>query len=76
MNIYEVVTKVVGPINPVGETHTDNRRFDNLEVMCDLVDRLLTDIDGVAQNKHRCEYSMKKAGVYASDFYTQIGIEE
>lgn len=36
MDIYEVVTKLVGPIDPAGETHTDKKRFENLKVMCDV----------------------------------------
>lgn len=44
--------------------------------MCDVVDKLLTDIDGVIPNKRRHEHSMKKAGEYADDFYTRVGIEE
>ena len=76
MEIYDVVTKLVGGIDPVGETHTDNDRFENLKVMCDLVEKLLTDIDGVIPNKRRYEFSMKRAGEYADEFYTRIGIEE
>ena len=47
MDIYEVVTKLVGRINPVGETETDNERYENLKVMCELVEKLIVDIDNV-----------------------------
>jgi hypothetical protein len=76
MEIYDVVKKLTGEVNPVGETNTDNDRFENLKTLCDLVDKLLTDIDGVIPNKRRHEFSMKRAGDYAGDFYTRIGIEE
>ncbi len=76
MELYDVVTKLIGPIKPIGETGEDNKRFENLKAMTELVDKLLTDIDDVAyDNKDRQEYSMKRAGEYASSFYKQIGIE-
>ena len=76
MDIYDVVKKLVGHIHPVGETNEDGIRFSNLMVMTDLVDRLLTDIDRVGMQKNRQEYSIQKAGKFASDFLTQIGIVE
>jgi hypothetical protein len=77
MALDDVVRKLVGKVDPVGETSTDDVRFENLKVMCELVGRLLTDIDAVAtNNKNRVEFSMKRAGEYASDFYTRIGIIE
>lgn len=75
MEIYDIVKKLVGPINPVGETNTDDERFKNLKVMTELVDELLTDIDTVAyQNKDSHEYSRKRAAEFASAFYAKIGI--
>ena len=77
MTIHEIVQKLVGSIEPVGETNEDDRRFENLQVMTELVDKLLTDIDNVAvYNEHRQEYSRKRAGKFASDFFDRIGIED
>lgn len=77
MEIHDIVKKLVGPINPIGETNTDNERFHNLKVMTELVDDLLTEIDDVAYyNKDRQEYSIKRAANYASKFYDKIGIKE
>jgi hypothetical protein len=75
--IHEVIKKLTGPIVPVGESNADDVRFCNLNVMCDVVDKLLTDINDVGyQNKDRGEYSMKRAGKFADDFFTKIGIIE
>lgn len=75
MEIYDVVKKLIGEIDPVGETNADNIRYENLKATTALVDALLTDIDRVAtNNKDRCEYSMKRAGEYSSKFLDQIGI--
>lgn len=76
MEIYDVVTKLIGPISPIGETNADEQRFENLKVMTELVDKLLGDIDKVIPCKNRVEYSMKKAGEYADKFFSQLGIEE
>lgn len=76
MNIHEVITKLVGPIKPIGETQTDNDRFENLKIMIDLVDKLLSDIDEIIHYKDRQEYSMKRAGEYADKAFDRFGIEE
>lgn len=77
MNIYEIVKKLVGEIEPVGETNEDNRRFENLKVMTELVDRLIYDIDSVIPSKRKTEYSMNRAGKFADDFLVKnLGITE
>ena len=76
MEIYDVVKKLVGEIKPIGETNEDNRRFKNLKVMSDLVDRLIYDIDNVAAGNNSYMDSIKKAGKFADEFLTQLGIEE
>lgn len=75
-NIHEIVRKLLGEIDPVGESHTDEIRFKNLEATIALTDKLLGDIDRVATNKTRAEYSMEKAGERASEFFDELGIEE
>ena len=76
MDIYEVVIKLVGEIRPVGETNEDNRRFENLKAMCELAEKLLVDIAYVACGKKQTEYSISRAGKYASDFFDDQGISE
>ena len=78
MEIYDVVKKLVGEIDPIGESQTDAKRYENLVVMTKLVDQLLTDLDEIAVwNKDRVEHSRRKAGEFAYKFFTQIvGISE
>lgn len=77
MEIHDVVKKLIGKIEPIGETQEDERRFNNLKDMCDLVNKLVSDIDDVAfGNKNRHEHSMKNAGLYASKFLDDLGIKE
>jgi hypothetical protein len=76
MEVYDVVKKLVGEIAPIGETNADNARFENLKAMTELVDKLLSDIDEVANRKTSHSYSIKRAGEYASAFFDRIGIVE
>ena len=76
MEINDVVLKLVGPIDPVGETNTDNDRFENLKVLTQLIDDLLGAVDDVAANATRHEYSMKRAGEHASKFFDHLGISK
>ena len=69
---YDVVIKLTGPIDPVGETNEDNRRLDNLKVLTELVDRLLFDIGGVASKRVSPEYSVRRAGDFAFKFLDEI----
>ena len=72
MDNHEIVKKLVGKIYPVGETNADNIRFENLKAMTELVDDLLTDINWVAQQNNRHEYSMNRAGQFAASFLDEI----
>lgn len=75
MEIYNVVKKLVGSIEPIGDTKIDNERFENLKTMCNLVDKLLTDIDTIAYNyKDSKQSSLKRASEYADSFQISIGI--
>jgi len=77
MNNHEIVKKLIGPIEPVGETNEDGRRFENLEAMTELFNNLLADIAEVARfNKDRVEYSMNKAGKHAQSSLAVHGIED
>ena len=78
MTNTDVVKKLIGKINPIGETNTDIERFENLKAMCELVNNLIIDIDDMAyQNKDAREFSVKRASEYASNFLTKtVGIAE
>ena len=73
MEVYDVVKRLIGPIEPLGAAHTDEERFENLKAMTELVDLLLNDICVVGQYKNQHQASMKKAGEFADEFYGSIG---
>ena len=62
MTNYDVVKKLIGEIDPVGETNTDEKRFVNLDETIKLIDQLITDVIFVIPNENRSEFSMKRAG--------------
>lgn len=74
--LSEIIYKLTGPIYPVGETHEDNERHENVKVLTELVDLLLADIDRIAaENKDRSEHSMRVIGQHCSKFLHQIACE-
>ena len=72
MEIVDVVRKLIGPIEPVGETYSDEERLENIKTMTALVDELLHDLNEVAGYRVCHEYSKKKAGEYARSFLQNI----
>jgi len=72
MNVHEIVTKLIGPIDAVGESQTDEKRLNNLKQMTALVDLLLGDIGSVRGYKDRQEMSMKLIGKHADAFLKDV----
>lgn len=72
MNHYEIVKKLIGPVRAVGETHTDEARFENLKALTELVDRLVFDIGEVALDAGRPEFSVNRAGQHAEEFLQEL----
>lgn len=69
----KVVSKIIRPIHPVGETNTDNDRFENLKEMCLLIDSLISHIHDVyIEYKDRQEFSVKRLSEYAEQFLKEI----
>lgn len=78
MELKDIVLRLVGPVDPVGETNTDNERIENLKALCELAEHLVCVIDEVAyRNKDSYEYSVKRSGEYAFNFINKnLGINE
>ena len=76
MTHTEIVMKLIGSIQPTGESNTDAQRFENLKELCSLINNLVTEIDDMAyRNKDAYEASVKKASEYAQNFLTNtLGI--
>ena len=72
LTTMELISRVIGPIKPVGETHTDGDRFENLKEMIELVDAMIVDIIDVSGYSDRPEYSMSRAGNRAEEYLTEL----
>ncbi len=68
MDLYAIVKKLAGQIQPVGESGEDSRRFTNLEKTLELIDCLLQDVVHVALQAGRHEASVSKAGKRAEAY--------
>ena len=68
MTNKDVVMKLIGAVNPVGETHTDDARFENLKELCGLIDEPAYEVRPLITRKHTCEYSIRRAGEYAEKY--------
>ncbi len=67
-NIIEVIDNLIGKVEPQGETSTDDKRFENLQKLCEVLDHYSVIITDVSRHKNRKEYSIKRAGEFADKF--------
>jgi hypothetical protein len=75
LTVTEVVEKIIGKVDPVGETNADNERLENLKALCELTQNLLEKIKMIAyKNIEAKEFSVKRAGEYATEFMKENGI--
>ncbi len=75
IDVYRVVRRLIGEITPVGDSRTDDRRFQSLKATTELIGDLIHDVERVAQYRVRAEFSMKRAGEYAQEFLEPLGEE-
>lgn len=74
--VIEVLEKLIGPIEPAGETHTDNVRLENLKNYIEVLDHLHTEVDRIS-----CEYekyhqhSIKEMQQMCSKHIKSMGIK-
>jgi hypothetical protein len=73
MEYTKIIKKLIGNINPIGESNTDDERFENLKEMCRTINHLIVDIDDMAyMNKNSHEFSAKRSAEYAVKFLEGI----
>ena len=68
MNLHQIVTKLVGPVDAIGEHNADQKRLANLKTLTELVEMLLLDIHYAARSANNHQDSMKAIGKYAKEF--------
>lgn len=74
MTNTDVVKKLIGEIRPVGDTNEDNKRFENLKSMCELVKELLYEIDNTSCSyPFSKEFSIRRNCDYGINFLKEVG---
>lgn len=67
-DLLEIIEKLLGEIRPVGATHIDTERFENLKKHEDLIEQLVFKYANLIENIDRYEHSMKIVGERALKF--------
>ena len=70
--LEEMVMRVVGPIEPIGETCADKDRLQNLENLLELVDGLVFKINQLQWFADRPEAAVAKIGLRAKEFMANL----
>jgi hypothetical protein len=71
-NIYDVTKRLLGMIEPSGDSSIDQVRYLNLEDTIDLTEHLIDDLILVARNKGHYASSIDKSGSRADKFITEL----
>jgi hypothetical protein len=71
--INEVLDKLIGPTSPVGETHTDSKRFESQQTLQVVINHMLDKMDEIKHHEYSHEHSRAKAGKDAADFLSGVG---
>ena len=63
--IADIVMKLTGEVEPIGSHEIDNRRFDNIVLLMNVVDILIDEIQLQVPCQNSYEASVKKIGLEA-----------
>ena len=73
MTKYEIIRKLIGPVEPLGCATRDPERLENLKELCELAGDLIIEIENLAVDcKQSHEYSVQQAGKFADDYLSNI----
>ena len=74
--VYEVLKKLIGPIEPVSDSAIDSEREKNLETFINVFREMHTEIDDISYQHRESQYaSAKKLGLMCSDQLDDMGIK-
>lgn len=72
MTLYEIVTKLIGPIQPTGDHGVDQVHLENLRNMTELVGALLDNVRQAARASNSNEASVRAIGLHAREFVADV----
>lgn len=71
MELIDIVNRLVGRIEPIGDTSVDEERFESLKAYCELINEMVKRVDDVVcKNWDSRLASVKRSNDYISDFLT------
>ena len=70
--IVKIVEKLNGNLAPVGETNADERSYENLKRLENILDELLDSIQWLFPNRNSYEYSVKRIGDEAVTYLRSV----
>lgn len=76
MEIDEILIRLLGEIEPWGETNIDTLRFKNVENYKVALEFIINKLSRASKAKDRPEYSMQKIGKECFDILREFGLEE
>lgn len=72
MEIYDVINKLIGKIEPYGDSNIDKERMENLKIHVDIIYKMIEDLIEVAKYKNRPEYSIRVLALTAYEELLEI----
>ena len=75
MEFIDIIIRLIGNINPVGETNIDNERLNNLKIWIDNTDDMISELKVLSENKNSSQRSVSRAGKLAQEFLDNLAIE-
>lgn len=76
LEIDEILMRVLGEIEPWGETNIDTLRFKNVENYKVALEFIINKLSRASKFKDRREYSIQKIGKECFDILIEFGLEE
>ena len=69
--VADIVMKLIGEIEPVGETYEDDARFHHLTLLLSTLDILIDEVRFILPNIERHEFSMNRIGRLANIWFEE-----
>lgn len=69
--LAQILIRLNGEVEPIGETNADNKRFDDLIRLQETLDILLDEVYFVCKHADHYEFSRQRAGKQAIDWLTE-----
>jgi hypothetical protein len=72
LDLYDIVMRLVGPVQPTGDSGEDVRRLGNMKALIGLMEDLMVDVLAAAKCADQYQDSMRRIGVVARDFVNEM----